>query len=301
MATRLRGIGRGDTALYVAFLAPLVAFLLITNLIPLAYSTYLAFTDWQLADRGASASWVGLENFRNVLGDEVFRDSFVLSLGYASVSTAVQVVLGTLVAYMIVGESWALRIARALIIVPMFIPGVVVGTIWRIMLHPEAGLVNWALGLVGLSGLPWFTAPHTALWSVIMVDVWYSTPFVIVLVVAGIASVPSEPIKAAMVDGASRWQVFRHVLLPMLAPVIAIAVLFRFLLSFFVLDHIYTTTGGGPGFSTNLMSFHLYQQGLAFFNLPYTAAASWLMIAFALVVILVLYAVRRTIERRAGI
>jgi multiple sugar transport system permease protein len=287
--------------MYVLFLGPLVAFLLITNLIPLGYSTYLALTDWQLADSGASASWVGLENFKRVLGDDVFRDAFVLSLEYASVCTAVQVVLGTLVAYMIVGDSWPLRIARALIIVPMFIPGVVVGTIWRIMLHPEAGIVNWALGLVGLPGLAWFTSPDTALWSVILVDVWYFTPFVIVLVVAGIASVPAEPIKAAMVDGASRWQVFRHVLLPLLAPVITIAILFRFLLSFFVLDHIYTTTSGGPGFATNLMSFHLYKQGLSFFNLPYTAAASWLMIAFALVVILVLYGIRRTIERRAGI
>jgi multiple sugar transport system permease protein len=281
------------------FLVPLVVVLLVTTIVPLVFATYLATTSWQLADRGASAEWVGLENVAAVLQDSVFRDSFVVSFVYALGATIVELLLGVLVAYMVVGEGWSMRVSRAIMIIPMFIPGVVVGTIWRIMLNQNVGLVNYLLGLIGVGPQPWFSARATALPSLILVDVWYWTPFVMVLLVAGISSLPSEPIRAAMVDGASRWQVFVYVMLPMLAPVIVVTVLFRFLTSFFILDHVFTTTQGGPGFSTNLISFHLYQQGLAFFNLSYTAAASWLMIAFSLVVILVLFGVHRLLERYA--
>lgn len=290
-----------EGVMLVIFLVPLVLVLLVTQIIPLGFSTYLATTSWQLIDRGASAAWVGLKNFQAVLTDAVFRDSFRVSLQFALGSTSVQLLLGLLLAYMMVGESWVMRISRTLMIIPMFIPGVVVGTIWRMMLNVNAGVVNYLLGFVGIPPQTWFSASNTAMLSIILMDVWYFTPFVTVLLVAGISSMPSDPVRAAMVDGASRWQVFRFIMLPMLAPVLAVAALFRFIGSFFALDHIYSTTYGGPGFDTNIMSFYLYRQGLIYFNLSYTAAASWLMIAFALLVILGLLAARRVLERYAGI
>jgi ABC-type sugar transport system permease subunit len=289
-----------ETMMLAIFLIPLVAVLLVTDIIPLGFSTYLATSSWQLIDRGASATWVGIENFRKVIADPVFRDSFRVSIEFALGSTLVELLLGLVVAYMVVGESWTMRAARTIMIVPMFIPGVVVGTIWRMMLNVNSGIVNYALGLIGIPPQTWFSAANTAMPSIILVDVWYSTSFVIVLLVAGISTLPPDPVRAAMVDGASRWQVFRYIMLPMLTPVLSVAALFRFIGSFFVLDHVYTTTYGGPGFATNAMSFHLYRQGLQFFNLSYTAAASWLMIGFALLVILVLSWLRRVLERHAG-
>jgi ABC-type sugar transport system permease subunit len=121
-----------------------------------------------------------------------------------------------------------------------------------------------------------------------------------IILVAGITTLPGDPVRAAMVDGASRWQIFRYIMLPLLAPILTVVALFRFIGSFFVLDHIYTTTYGGPGFTTNVISFHLYRQGLTHFKLSYTAAASWLMIGFSLVVIVVLRATRRLLERLAA-
>lgn len=297
---RTRSFRLSETTMLVLFLLPLVLVLLLTDFIPLLFSVYLSFTSWDLADRGASAAWVGLQNFRIVLGDEIFRDSFFVSFKFAAWSTFLELLLGLLVAYMVVGESRALRIARTFMIIPMFIPGVVVGMIWRMMLNVRAGIANYALGLVGIPPQTWFSAAESAMPSIILMDIWYFTPFVMVLLVAGISSMPSEPVRAAMVDGASRWQIFRHIMIPMLSPVIILAVLFRFIGSFFALDHIYTTTFGGPGFTTNIMSFYLYRQGLAHFKLSYTAAASWLMIAFALLAILSFYLLRRILERNVG-
>jgi ABC-type sugar transport system permease subunit len=287
-----------ETVLLLVFLIPLIVVLTITDLYPLAFSSYLSFTSWSLIDRGASASWVGLSNFRTVFNDVVFRDSFVTSLKYSLSATSVQLVLGLAIAYMVVGESKWMRVIRTILLIPMFVPGVVVGTIWRMMLNVNAGIVNHLLRTVGVAGLIWFSSPQTALNSTVLVDIWYMTPFVMIIWVGGITTLPPEVIRAARVDGASRWQIFTRIMLPLLAPVIIDATLFRFIGSFFVLDHIYTTTYGGPGFTTNMVSFYLYRQGLSHFKLSYVAAASWYMIGFALIVVLVLRTLRRLLETR---
>lgn len=289
-----------ETVLLLLFLVPLVLVLGITDLYPLAFSARLATTSWSLIDRGASAEWVGLSNLRTVLRDTIFVDSFRTSLKFSLGATAAELVLGLTIAYMVVGESRTMRAVRTILLLPMFIPGVVVGTVWRMMLNVNAGIVNYLLSLAGIPPLSWFSAPETALPSIILVDIWYATPFVMIILVAGITTLPADPIRAAMVDGASRWQIFRHIMLPMLAPIFTVVTLFRFISSFFVLDHVYTTTYGGPGFTTNVISFHLYRQGLTHFKLSYVAAASWLMIGFSLVVIVVLFGLRRLLERRAA-
>lgn len=290
-----------ETVLLLLFLVPLLMAFAVSELYPLGFSTYLAVTSWELVDRGESAEWVGLANFREVLTDQVFLDSFKTSLKFSLGATTAELILGLLLAYMVVGESKLMRVIRTILLIPMFIPGVVVGTMWRMMLNVNAGIVNYLLGLVGIPPQTWFSAPQTALPSVILVDIWYSTPFVMILLVAGISTLPGDQLRAAMVDGASRWQIFRYIMLPLLAPVLTIAVLFRFIGSFFVLDHIYTTTYGGPGFMTNVISFHLYRQGLTHFRLSYVAAASWLMIAFSMIVIFVLRRVRGLLERSATV
>ncbi len=289
-----------ETILLLLFLVPLLLVLATTDLYPLAFSTYLSTTSWSLIDRGASAHWVGLSNFQNVLRDTIFLDSFRTSLKFSLGATAAELILGLIIAYMVVGESKTMRVVRTILLIPMFIPGVVVGTMWRMMLNVNAGIANYLLSKVGIPPLSWFSAPGTALPSTILVDIWYSTPFVMIILVAGITTLPANPVRAAMVDGASRWQIFRYIMLPLLAPIITVAALFRFIGSFFVLDHIYTTTYGGPGFMTNVMSFHLYRQGLSHFKLSYVAAASWLMIGFSLIVIVVLTAIRRLLERSAA-
>jgi len=289
-----------ETILLMLFLIPLLLVLGITDLYPLAFSTFLSTTSWDLIDRGASAEWVGLRNFLTVLRDPIFVDSFKTSLKFSLGATAAELVLGLIVAYMVVGESKVMRAVRTILLIPMFIPGVVVGTMWRMMLNVNAGIVNHLLSVVGIPPLSWFSAPDTALVSTILVDIWYSTPFVMIILVAGITTLPGDPVRAAMIDGASRWQIFRYIMLPLLAPILTVATLFRFIGSFFVLDHIYTTTYGGPGFTTNVVSFHLYRQGLTHFKLSYVAAASWLMIGFSLMVIVVLRTIRGFLERSAA-
>ncbi|MGQ9585391.1 MAG: carbohydrate ABC transporter permease [Anaerolineae bacterium] len=267
----------------------------------MTYNVYLATTSWSLVDRGASASWVGLRNFKTVLSDPLFQDSLKISCKFALASIVISLVLGLLLAYMVVGESKTMRVIRTLFLIPMFIPGVVAGTIWRMMLNVNAGIVNYFLGKVGIPPLTWFSAPATAWPSTVLVDLWMATPFVMILLAAGITTLPEDPIRAAMVDGASRWQIFRYITLPLLTPVIIVAILFRVFGAFFALDHIYTATQGGPGFSTNMISLHLFRHGLVHFKLSYVAAASCIMLVCALVVVWVLMLARGAAERSAGL
>ncbi len=291
---------RGEKSLLISFLVPALVVLVIADLYPLLYSAYLSVTDWSMANLGQPVHFTGLANYIKVLKDEVFRDSFLISGKFALAATSIELALGLLLAYMLVGEGRTLRVVRTMLIIPMLIPGVVVGTIWRMMLNTNSGLVNYLLGLIGLHGSTWFSAPSTALWSTVLVDIWYSTPFVMITLVAGISSLPGEPVRAAMVDGASRFQVFRYIMIPMLAPVITLVTMFRMVDSFFVLDHIYTTTFGGPGFSTNVVTFQLYKEGLRYFNLPTAAAGSWMMVVISFVVVLGLTWLRGWLQRRAS-
>lgn len=298
MGARVRGLLGSENLSFALFVLPAIAFLGFTSLYPLGYSLYLSLTNWSMGNMGRGAQWVGLANFAAVIREEVFRDSFLTSAKFAVTATLAEIALGLLLAYFLVGESRALRVVRTVFLLPMLIPGVVVGTMWRMFLNVNSGMANCLLAFLGLPQGSWFSSPSTALWSTVLVDVWYSTPFVMITLVAGISSLPESPLKAAVVDGASRAQVFRYVILPLLRPVLFLVLMFRLIDSFFVLDHIYTTTYGGPGLSTNVVTFELYRSGLKYFRLPVAAAGSWIMAVISLFIAYLFGRLRVRLERR---
>jgi multiple sugar transport system permease protein len=287
-----------DTALYLFFLAPALLFLLVAQAYPLAYSLWTSFQDWTLARSPVPQGFVGLANYARVLQDPVFLNALRVSLSFAAAATVAELLLGLPVAYLVAGEHRILRLSRTALIMPMLVAPVVVGTTWRMLLNTRVGLVNHLLSLAGLSGPDWLGTPETALLSIILVDIWEWTPFVMIILVAAITVLPQEPFEAAQVDGASRWQVFRHVALPLLIPVLVLVGLFRLIDNLMVFDTVYTTTFGGPGFSTQSLTLYIYWQGLRYFNISVAAAASWLFLVLTLAIAVALIAWGRRLEAR---
>ncbi len=225
-------------------------------------------------------SGYGWSNFLR-LGEDRF---FLLSLGQTLIYTAGALVmeffLGLGLALLADREFRGRRVLRSILLIPMLLPPVVVAVIWRLILNPEFGVLNGTLRSWGIntSRLTWLGGEKTAMLSVILVDVWQWTPFMFLLLLAGLQGLPVEPFEAAVVDGASRWQVLRRLTLPMLRPVIAIAVLLRGMDLLRVFDQIFILTQGGPGFATETVTLYIYRTAFRYWNFGYAAAMSFVLL-----------------------
>jgi multiple sugar transport system permease protein len=259
------------------FVVPAALVILVAQAFPVLYSLQMSFRDWALVSSTTPGGFVGFANYAKAFHDPVFLHAFLVSLQFCLAATVLEVVLGFLLAYFTVGETRFLRVARTILILPMVIAPVANGTIWRMILNPKYGLLNAVLSLVGLRGPDWLGNPTLALVSVIAMDIWQWTPFAMVVFVAGFSLIPQELHDAAQVDGASRPRILRSIIIPYLVPVIFIVLLFRIVDTFLVIDAVYTTTFGGPGFSTNVVTLYVYWQALRYFNISFASALSWMI------------------------
>ncbi|MBI3454352.1 MAG: sugar ABC transporter permease [Candidatus Rokubacteria bacterium] len=183
---------------------------------------------------------------------------------------------------------------RAVFILPILIPGIVIGAIWKLMYHLDFGLINQTLGLLGLAPQNWLGDKRLALVSVIVVDVWHWTPFCFLLLLAGLESLPRDVYEAAHVDGATGWQELRHVTLPLMLPTLGVTLLFRLIAAVRVFDEVYLLTSGGPGTATEVISFTIYRRFFTESREGFGAAMSVVTIfALSLLVLLTLAAPRR--------
>jgi ABC-type sugar transport system permease subunit len=282
----------------VAFALPALLVVVGVQLYPLLYSAWLSLQDWSLLRSPVPLGWSGLDNFRLAIDDPVLERAVQNSLLISGVAVTVELVLGTLLAYLTAGHGWGTRIIRTILILPMVIAPVAAGTLWRRLLNTQSGLAAFVYDVLGVQGPEWLGSPEWARLAVTLLDIWMWTPFVMLVVIAGIASFPPEVVEAAAIDGASRWQSFRRVELPMLLPVLLVALLFRLLDSLLSLDSVYSLTAGGPGYSTHTVTYYIYVLGLKNFDFGVAAAASWLFMAFAAAVILVMFWLQRRSEAR---
>ena len=283
----------GDVPVFVLFLAPAVLFLMLTSLYPLLYTLRLSFYDWYLNRPNMDPQWVALGKYRDTLADPVFRSSALHTFIFGAGTVAAELVLGLALALAVVREGVGMRIVRSILLIPMIMTPVVVGVLWRILFF-DRGIINYLLDRLHLPAVLWFVEPTWAFVAVMIVDIWQWTPFVLIVMVAAIAALPTEPYRAALIDGASRWQIFRYITLPMLWPVLLITGLLRFMDAIKVFDTIYVLTGGGPGYATEMLSSYIYKQGLRYFNIGSAASASWL---FLLVVVALSLAIIRARAR----
>src|SRR5438132_2740781 len=274
-----------------ALMAPTALFAIAVTLVPLAYLVRTSVQEYRL---GQSVTFVGLQNYRHLLVDESFRASLLTTLVFTIAATGVEFVLGLALALLLKEEFSFQGIIRSSLIVPMVIAPVVVGIIWRLLYNADVGLFSFAVQAITGRTVSVLSSPNLALPALILVDVWEWTPFMFLLLLAGIQSLPQEPFEAARVDGASAWNIFLHLTMPMLRPVIVVALLIRALDAFTVFDQVFVLTQGGPGTATEVATLMVYKTAFRFSQFGYAAS-----MAVALLVLVTFFsaAVMRAFKR----
>ena len=259
-------------------LAP--AFLLtIGILIPFVVAIFYSFTDLTL--RGSDFNMVGFDNYIDTFISSDFWHSVGVTLQYAIWSTGIEMLLGIGVALLLNQENWVSKMLRLVLIFPLMIAPVIGALIWQLMTNPTVGILRFPLSWIGLGGFRWSADPDYALFSLILIDVWIYTPFVVILVLAGLRSLPKSPYEAVLIDGGSPWFVFRNLTLPMLAPVLLIALVFRLMTSLQEFGIIFALTKGGPGDRTLSVAVKAYNEAFPFYNL--SGAIPMLLFLWALI------------------
>lgn len=256
--------------------------LLVGILYPFGMAVYYSFTSYTLTR--PIPRFIGLTNYELMFKSPEFLNSTLVTFGYAIGATGVELILGMIVALLLDRDTRLSKVLATTLIFPMMIAPVIGALIWKLMMQPSVGILNPMLAKIGITGIEWAAKPSTALPSVILIDVWIYTPFVALLLLAGLRAMPREPFEAARVDGASRWFIFRNLTLPMLTPFIIIAVVFRFMDSLKMYDVIYAMTGGGPGQSLMTYQLQAYYNSFLYMNL-----ASGL--TYTIILFIVIYAV----------
>lgn len=267
------------------FIAPTVLVLLTILVYPMIQTLLYSFESYSLL-RPDARTYIGLDNYRRLLNDSQFWTSLRVTLVYTAVAVAIEFVLGMALALLLNRNIVGRRLIRTVILLPFFSTPVVIALAWKLMLHTEFGLVNYLLSVVGLTPQNWF-GPGLALPSLIGIEVWQHTSFVVLILLAGLQALPHEPIEAAIIDGANRWQLFTQVTLPLLRPVILVALVFRTMFTLRVFDTIWVLTGGGPADETRTFSIGIYLSGFRQFELGYGAALSWVLMLITMAVSLV--------------
>jgi multiple sugar transport system permease protein len=276
-------------------LGPCLIYLAAFAIYPLIYSLRLSFTDLTATD--GSGQWVGFRNYLDLLTDPLFWDAAKNSLVMVASSVFLQVVLGTAMALFFNLDLKGSWIVRGILVLPMLLTPIIVGVMWRALLNPDWGLMNWIIAQLGLEPPNWLGSVEMAMKTVVMVDVWQWTPFVFVIVYARLQALPQDVFEAAQLDGASAFATFRRITLPLLMPAITLAAVFRAIDAFRSFDLIYGLSYGGPARSTTTLSFLSFQNGFQFQNYGYAAAVAYLMLLVLIVGTTVLL---RYVKLRSG-
>ena len=250
---------------------------------PLFYSLVLSFTDTNLRARGMG-TFIGLENYITALTDEYFLKSIVTTLQYTLVSVIAELCVGYMIAGLLNKVKKGREFFFSIIIIPMMISCVAVGMIWRLLLHPELGIVNYLIELLGGTGRAWYGDAKYALGTLIFIDVWQETPYMTLLILAGLVSLPKDPYEAARIEGANVFQTFQKITLPLMKPTLIVATLLRAIGALKTYDLVYVITKGGPGTSTEVMTYNIYKQAYQYLNTGRAAAMSYILLAIILVI-----------------
>lgn len=263
---------------FAIFIVPTLAIAALWVVYPLCYSLWSSF--YELNPLSSSPPrFVGLSNYIDMIMSPVIRQSFEVTVLYVAVTVIVQFILGfglALLLHPFKAKSWI----TPMFIIPMMIPSVATGIIFKIMFDETNGIINYLFTYLGFSSVSWLGHPLIALFSVMIVEIWQNTPFVLLIMSAGLASLPTTPYEAAKVDGASRYAIFRYITIPLLKPLMLVVLLMRIMLNFRVFDTIYILTQGGPGRNTQVLGYLAYTTAFKFLHMGSSAALSYLMVAF---------------------
>lgn len=281
---------RQEARLGWAMVSPAIAVILLVALFPVAWTLWESLHRHDLRMPWIGRPFVGLANYADAIGDARFRGALLHTLVFAGISVPIEIAIGLLLALMLDGVTRARGLLRTAVLLPWAVPTVVGALVWRFLFESPAGLASNAVASLGGTPPVWFADAVAAWVPLILADAWKTTPFVALLLLAGLQSIDPVLLEAARVDGAGRWRQLTEVTLPLLRPAILVAVLFRALDAFRVFDVIYVMTGGGPGTATE--SLALLTFGMLLQNLRFGYGAALSVIVFAIAFGVALLAVR---------
>jgi multiple sugar transport system permease protein len=268
-----------DRWIAASFLTPTMLMLLFITVFPLAWSLYLSFTDWSvIRDAGTAPGWVGTQNYFELLTNRRTWERFVVTGQFVVPAVTIELVLGFGIA-MLLNRKFAGRgVIMTMLLIPMMLSPIVVALFWRFMMQGEGVINYYVVNVLGAEPILWLTDRWVAPWSLVIVDVWMWTPFMMLISLAGLSAVPRYLYEAAAVDRASGWFRFRHITLPMVAPLLLIAVIFRTMDAYKLFDQALVLTGGGPGRFTQTASLYLYDLAFGQFRTGEASALGYIML-----------------------
>lgn len=254
------------------FLLPALLTLVAIIIFPLVFTVRVSFSSWDVYQAGLD--YIGGRNYLRVFQDTRFWESLWRLAALSLVTVTLQYVLGFALALAVWRQMRGGRFFRVLFLVPMMTTPVVMSVVWRTVFHESLGPANDLLGMVGIGPVPWLSSPVGAFVSVVMVEVWQWTPFMFLLLLAGLVSLPREPYLAAAIDGAGPWRTFWQITFPLMVPISIGALVIRLIEASKIMDTVYVMTSGGPGTATETTSYYIYIRGLRDFQVGYSAALS---------------------------
>ena len=244
-------------------LSPLIAFLFIFTLLPISNVVLMSFFNVEWSHGASVWEFVGFSNYKDLPGNRFYIPGIINTIIFAVIAVIFQMIIGFFLALMVSKITRGRVIFITVFLLPILIPPIVIGSIWKLMYGFDFGVINQITALFGIFPKDWLGSKELALMSVIIVDIWHWTPFVFLLLLAGIETLPEDVYEAATVDGVSQWNQVKHITLPLLMSTLIVTMIFRIVVAFKVFDEIYLLTSGGPGTATEVLSFSIYR---TFFN-----------------------------------
>ena len=268
--------------------APTVLIIILIILFPISFAIVSSFFDYTLLNKSFN-NFVGLENYFNTLRNERLINSISVTVLFVVLVVLFEFLIGFFIALLLNSINRFKSVYYFILLLPLLINPVVVGLIWRMFLHPQLGILNFLLGLIGIDPVNWLGDPDMAFITIIFVDIWHQVSFMIILLLAGLSAIPKEPYEAARSDGASILDCFFHITLPFMRPVILVTILIRMIFAIKTYDLIYIMTKGGPGDSTDLISYYIYRSAFISLNLGEAAAMSSILVLIIIIMTLPLF------------
>jgi len=286
---RAAGITEGTTApvrswrrpSYWPFIIPALVTVIGVIVFPWAFTIWMSLNEWKV---GAPTTFVGVANYLRLPGDARFVEAVLHTLLYTVLSVVLPLIFGTFAACVFHARFPLRGFLRGLFIMPMMATPVAIALIWTMMFHPQLGVLNYLLSLIGLPAQLWIFHPATVIPSLVLVETWQWTPLVMLIVLGGLAAIPSEPYESAQIDGATGWQVFRFITFPLITPFLFIAAMVRTIDAVKSFDIIFAMTQGGPGTASETINLYLYSVAFAYYDIGYGSAIA--VIFFVLIIAL---------------
>jgi multiple sugar transport system permease protein len=274
---------------YLLFVLPALLVVGAVIIFPWAFTVWMSAFDWRI---GSVAHFVGFDNYTQLATNKRFLESILHTFYFTLLAVIFPLILGTIAALIFHREFPLRGMLRSIFTMPMMATPVAVALVWTMMFHPQQGVLNYLLSLVGLPPSLWVYSPTWVIPSLVLVEIWHWTPLIMLIVLGGLAALPTEPYESARLDGASEWQLFRYITLPLLAPFLIVAAVIRTIDALKAFDTIYVISQGGPGTASETINLYLYLQAFAFYNVGNASAVVVVFFVIILALALLLLHVR---------